>query len=343
MSALLALSLLGAAHEEACAASASSADFPLVDISPFLASDDSPLAAQRGATAAAWDAAMRDWGFARVTGHGVPAETTSRLRTAALTFFDQPLERKRAFADSSGRYGPEGYTALGIESVGRTSDGGVESLPDLVENLVIRSRPPASPEGLSSRPNIPPGLYDDAIAYWAAMEAALAAIMRMTAFALRVPEALFDDAYRETQGNALRFAHYPAVPDGVTEGQSRYGAHTDYQGYTLLMQDPEVGGLEVWKPVNGTGQGGEWVPVPPGGLIVNAGDLIELWVNGRWRSAMHRVTNTAVTQRRLSLAFFTGPRNDALIEPLLSEGEPRRFEPAIAGEHLHRKLAISNV
>lgn len=116
----------------------------------------------------------------------------------------------------------------------------------------------------------------------------------------------------------------------------------------MLMQDPEVGGLEVLKPADGTAQGaaqtgGEWVPVPPGGLIVNAGDLIELWVNGRWRSAMHRVTNTAVTQRRLSLAFFTGPRNDALIEPLLEPGEARRFEPAIAGEHLHRKLAISNV
>jgi len=48
-----------ASGEEACAA-----DFPSVDISPFLVPDDSPLASARDATAAAWDHAMREWGFA---------------------------------------------------------------------------------------------------------------------------------------------------------------------------------------------------------------------------------------------------------------------------------------
>lgn len=325
-------------------------EFPSVDISPFLAPDDSPLAARRPATAAAWDEAMRGWGFARVTGHGVPPEVTSALRDAALAFFDLPLGQKRAFADPSGRYGPEGYTALGVESVGRTSDGapgggGKDALPDLVENLVIRAALPESADGLRGRPNVPPGLHKGALAYWAAMEAVLAALLRLTALVLGVPEALFNRAYHGTQGNALRFAHYPAVPEGAPSGQSRYGAHTDYQTYTLLMQDPTVGGLEVFKPApdGAQGAGGAWVPVPPGGLVVNAGDLTELWVNGRWRSAMHRVSNCALAERRLSLAFFTGPRNDALIEPLLAPGEARRFEPAVAGEHLHRKLAMSNV
>ncbi|KAJ1628301.1 hypothetical protein T492DRAFT_158532 [Pavlovales sp. CCMP2436] len=322
-------------------------DFPLVDIAPFLAPDGSPLAAQRGATALAWDSAMREWGFARVTGHQIDPDLVARLRADVLNFFDLSLEEKRRYSDPSGRYGPEGYTAVGIESVGRTSTaagttGG--ALPDLVENLVLRGGPIETAEELGERSRFPPSLQRLTGEYWKQLERTLGALHAMTALALGEDVALFDGAYRGTQANALRMAHYPAMPADkpVLSGQMRYGAHTDYQGYTLLMQDPLVGGLEVFRPPNGTYPGG-WSAVPPGGLVVNAGDLVELWVNGRWRSAMHRVGNSALAKRRLSLAFFTGPRGDARIEPIVREGEEARFEAVIAGEHLARKLAVSNV
>ena len=226
-----------ASGEEACAA-----DFPSVDISPFLVPDDSPLASARDATAAAWDHAMREWGFARVTGDGVPPDAFAPFRAAALDFFDEPLERKRAYSDPSGRYGPEGYTSLGVESVGRTSAGalggeGAGAQPDLVENVALRGRPPASIDDLASRPRFPPTLFPSAGEHWAAMDMLHGAILRMTARALGVPDELFEGAYRGTQANALRLAHYPAVPGGVDSlpaGQARYGAHTDYQVCPVL-------------------------------------------------------------------------------------------------------------
>ena len=42
---------------------------PFVDISPFTAGGG---AAARAMAAAQWDAAMREWGVALITGHGLP-------------------------------------------------------------------------------------------------------------------------------------------------------------------------------------------------------------------------------------------------------------------------------
>ena len=42
-------------------------------------------------------------------------------------------------------------------------------------------------------------------------------------------------------------------------------------------------------------------------LFVNAGDLTSLWTNGRWRSAPHRVTNSALARSRYSLVGTPSP------------------------------------
>jgi len=53
----------------------------------------------------------------------------------------------------------------------------------------------------------------------------------------------------------------------------RYAPHTDYTGFTILRQDPEVSGLEVLHPTDE-----KWIPVPlvPNAFVVNAGDLIQV-------------------------------------------------------------------
>jgi len=49
---------------------------------------------------------------------------------------------------------------------------------------------------------------------------------------------------------------------------------------------------------------------------------------------------------RLSIPFFTGPHNEAVIEALptcVDEEHPPLYEPVLAREHLRRKLSASNV
>ena len=90
---------------------------------------------------------------------------------------------------------------------------------------------------------------------------------------------------------------------------------------------------------------GEWLDVQadPSRLVVNAGDLIPVWTNGAFHSALHRVVATEETRahQRLSIVFFTGPSDDTLVTPIVRDGEQRRFQPVTAGEHLRAKLEAS--
>ena len=86
----------------------------------------------------------------------------------------------------------------------------------------------------------------------------------------------------------------------------------------------------------------------PDSFVINVGDLMQHWTNGRWRSTLHRVVNpsralTGSTQR-LSMVAFTGPREDATIECLpscCSASNPARFAPVVAGDYIRSKLRAS--
>ena len=61
---------------------------------------------------------------------------------------------------------------------------------------------------------------------------------------------------------------------------------------------------------------GSWVDVPPidGALIVNVGDVAEIWTNGFYHSVMHRVAKPT-TRDRYSVATFVDPCLECIIVP----------------------------
>ena len=76
---------------------------------------------------------------------------------------------------------------------------------------------------------------------------------------------------------------------------------------------------------------GSWVkaPVLPGTFLVNTGDMLHRWTNGRFMATPHRVINASGGER-LSVPFFFDPNTEALIECLptcVSAENPARFEP----------------
>ena len=67
-----------------------------VDVAPF--TDEATAdAAVLQSTADSWDATFREVGFARIVGHGVPAELVAELRAAARAFFFKPDEEKMRY------------------------------------------------------------------------------------------------------------------------------------------------------------------------------------------------------------------------------------------------------
>jgi isopenicillin N synthase-like dioxygenase len=118
----------------------------------------------------------------------------------------------------------------------------------------------------------------------------------------------------------------------VDYGQHDWGlaAHTDSTIITLLPAN-DVPGLEI-RPA-----GHEWVVPPqlPGSFLINSGDMLKRWTNGRFRSTAHRARNGSDVDR-YAIPFFFGARDDAVIEALptcVSHESPARHDPTTYGDY----------
>ncbi|GAB5367186.1 hypothetical protein AAMO2058_001208000 [Amorphochlora amoebiformis] len=319
-----------------------------IDLRPYTDSDNYSDSDRERVTKR-WSEAFETLGVVQVTGHGVPNKLIETLRAEALKFFDKPVDHKSNF--TYGPYGTEkgGYTPTGIESVAQSVKG-VKAPADLVENFVFRyleGSPYWEPPNTIGWEALP---FPSGKQYISEMERLLATIHRVSADALSLPDSdYFISYYKSPNGNALRLSNYPKQEVFPEAGQYRYGAHVDYGGFTLLLQDPTdgvgMGGLEVQDP-----KSKRWLTVLPRkgrdgeeAYTVNVGDLWQRWTNDLWHANNHRVGNpTKSTGARLALVFFSGPRADALIEPLPGHGKSK-YPPATAGDLLQEKLQRSNL
>ena len=112
----------------------------------------------------------------------------------------------------------------------------------------------------------------------------------------------------------MKMIRYPPL-SATLPGQFGVGAHHDFGGVTVLLQQPDRHGLEVWLPGKE-----KWLPVPAieDVYVINCGDMIMNWSGGEYKSAKHRVINKADNESRLSCATFfhgdtfaTNPLNPA--------------------------------
>ncbi|KAL6146021.1 PREDICTED: protein SRG1-like [Fragaria vesca subsp. vesca] len=86
--------------------------------------------------------------------------------------------------------------------------------------------------------------------------------------------------------------------------------HSDKGSLAILMQEEDVVGLQIKH-------NGKWVPINPlaNAFIVNVGDIIGIWSNGKYKSIEHRVV-TNESKARISYSTFYLPHRDVDIEPL---------------------------
>ena len=100
----------------------------------------------------------------------------------------------------------------------------------------------------------------------------------------------------------MKMIRYP--PSSKTlEGQFGVGAHTDFGGVTVLLQQPGREGLEVWHE-----ESQAWLPVKSveDVYVINMGDMIQRWSGGQFKSAKHRVINKGDTERLSCATFWHG-------------------------------------
>lgn len=299
-------------------------DLPIIDVSG--ATGAGPRRAQ---TAADIDRALRERGFMYLLGHGIDPALVDEAFIAAREFFDRSTSYKRRFAytDVASNFGYQGIEGERLDPARQ---------PDLKEAFTMRNA--LAQANRTGR--WPDGAFrETALALYAASLAAAYRLMNVMAASLNLPQDFF--TVRHLGENVtLRFLHYPANLTPASEAQLGAGAHTDYGSITLLFQD-DVGGLELRDA------SGRWCSAPPvpGTAVINTGDLMERWTNGRFLSTLHRVRPIAGARDRYSIAMFVDPDTNVAVDCLpscLRAGHPPRYPAITAGEHLRQKIAATH-
>ncbi|PPD68143.1 hypothetical protein GOBAR_DD34984 [Gossypium barbadense] len=216
-------------------------------------------------------------GFFQVVNHGVPVQLLDSLKQTAHNFFSLPAERKAV-------YRKENYISMAYTN----DDEALQQWPIECRDVALQF--------LKTSHEMVRNL----------LEALLG----------NLGEELDDSKIDAFIGKKMvNMNFYPTCPNPeLTVG---VGRHSDMGTLTILLQDG-IGGLYVKVPEDvDMEKKGEWVEIPPipGALVINVGDMLQIWSNGRYKSAEHRVRTTS-TKSRVSIPIFTSPLPTQKVAPL---------------------------
>ncbi|MDO9710488.1 isopenicillin N synthase family dioxygenase [Paracraurococcus lichenis] len=292
---------------------------PIIDLGPYLAGEPGALEA----TAAQLRHVNETIGFMTIVNHGVPAALVEEAFAACARFHAQPLEAKLAVKANAQL---QGYVPL-RGSTTRHSKINPDNKPN--ENEAFFMKRDGEDAGAPDRwPADLPGFREVALRYYDAMDALAQRLLPLYAVALDMPPGHFGP-FCDRPLSGLRFTHYPPAEYGAN--QFGIAPHSDSSFITLLAQN-KVPGLQLRTTA------GEWIdmPVIPDSFVVNTGEVLHRWSNGRFINTPHRAYNVSAGPR-YAIPYFFHPNPDTLIEALPTcrvPGEAPRFEPMTVGDYM---------
>lgn len=272
------------------------------------------------------DAATR-FGFFQVVNHGISSTLLADVWDQATAFFAQPLAVKRQIMrtkdNARGYYDRE--LTKNARDLKEVVDLGHVPFPELGLN---DDRNHQAVDGQNQWPDID-GFAHTMVRYLQACEQVSSFLLGAFSAGLGEPRDRLDQHFGHDHTSFLRLNNYPLEDVLLAEETNNVAAlgdmalhhHTDAGALTLLLQD-DVGGLQV-----DTQDG--WIDVEPlaGALVVNTGDMMQVWSNDQYRAALHRVR--PVTDRpRCSLPYFFNPSYSTDYAPLdgsVTEGDRAHY------------------
>jgi isopenicillin N synthase-like dioxygenase len=332
--------------------------------------------------------ALERFGFATLVNHGISNDAIQSAFLASRQFFSLDVTAK----NESAYRGHEcncGYIGVGQESHATTAGGA-----DAKETFDIGPEPVSSGDVVGETPwpsdNEEDGFSGERfkstmVSYFDECNRLQLHLLKLIAVGLGLPSSEFLAAQCDERHCNLRLLHYPslAVRAGGADSENakpldervvvRGARHTDFGTLTLLAQDV-VGGLRVQPRLkkgecfnegdNLEATHAPWIHVAPveGALVLNVGDMLQRWTNGRLVATPHQVVSVlpplhqpaavdiinqvddatdVMIPERFSIAFFCNANKNTVLKPipcLVQASEGPKYEPITAIEYLTRRL-----
>ena len=282
-------------------------DVPMIDLKPLFGDDEG----RRLDTIRELACAFTDVGFVFVVSHEVGVKLLASMRTLLVQVFAADEATKNRWVIDRDNY--RGYIPLGFFTPNRTD---ITTPPDSYEGFKLHWECPVDHPvraecplyGSNRWPDYVPGMAELVLDYWAQCQRLSATLLAALAESIGIEPAMILAQF-ETPLTNMTLLHYP--PNPFQEEQVGIHPHKDISALTILHPDPN-GGLDVQT------REGIWVEAigPPEALLVNAGDLLELWSGGKFVSTPHQVVNRT-NSHRYSAPYFAVPNHGAVVAPLI--------------------------
>ncbi|WMV20550.1 hypothetical protein MTR67_013935 [Solanum verrucosum] len=291
--------------------SQTSVKLPIFDISRPLSSSNSLKSLSL---------ACKEWGFFHISNHGIPRDLCKQLHFLSNQIFDLPCDVKLNAGPLSNirTYTPHFIASPFFESLRVSGPDFFASAQSTSQALINQSIPE----------------FSHAMeVYGRKMVEVSKSIVEVILMCLGPEfEQKFASEFKNCHGY-LRVNNYtpPESTENVQEKVEGLGMHTDMSCITIVYQD-EVGGLQVRS------KEGKWMDIDPcqDTLVVNIGDLLQAWSNGKLRSSEHRVVLKEPVSR-FSIAFFWCFEDEKLIvapQEIVGKGNLKVYKPFVCADYL---------
>ena len=271
--------------------------------------------------------ACRAYGFFHITGHGISSGLIEDVWRETKRFFSLPADAKQAVSRSKenarGWYNRE--LTKNTRDMKEVFDFGPTPHPELADDDPANG----TQDGFNRWPDarLSPRFRPVMQEYFRSCERVAFTVLEAIARSLSVPPEALTRDFAHGHTSFIRLNYYPhrdpLAPEQSASSTGHLGVHqhTDAGALTVLLQD-DVSALEICVD-------GDWILVDPvkNALLINLGDMMQVWSNDRYPAPLHRV-RASTDRERYSLPFFFNPASEAVYAPLpalTNEQSPPRY------------------
>lgn len=280
-------------------------DVPSIDIEKL----------ERASTRKTLDDACRRWGFFYLKGNPISKQLARQMHTAMHRFFALTLARKLAVERTADN--PWGFYNRELTKMVKDWKEIFDIGPDTPTDGLNGAQAQWPDEGVLCQLQ---GFRSTLLEFSSACEVLATQLLQAISQNLGMPTHYLNACFDPIHTSFLRLNHYPPcsspapadTPLAPAHGHLGINHHTDAGALTVLLQDKQAG-LQVLHE-------DRWYLIPPRAdtLLINIGDLVQVWSNDHYRAPLHRVLANA-TAARYSAAYFFNPSYATMIAPLPRE------------------------